>query len=87
MSKKSVKRGQNTIELSSKEYMLLEYLMLNKDKIVSEEMINEALWDMDSQTVSNIINVYIYRLRKKIDKNYTKKLIHTIRGMGYKIGV
>ena len=48
-------------------------------------MINNSLWNMDKQTASNIINVYIYRLRKKIDKNSNIKLIHTIRGMGYKI--
>ena len=83
--KKLVTRASETIKLSSKEYMLLEYLLRNKEKIVTEEMINNSLWDMDDQTASNIISVYIYRLRKKIDKDNNIKLIHTIRGMGYKI--
>ncbi len=83
--KKLVTRTTETIKLSSKEYMLLEYLLRNKEKIVTEDMINNSLWDMDDQTASNIISVYIYRLRKKIDKDNDIKLIHTIRGMGYKI--
>ena len=83
--KKSVTRGERTIKLSSKEYMLLEYMLLNKEKIVSEDMINEVLWDMDDNTASNVISVFIYRLRKKIDKDSELKLIHTIRGLGYKI--
>jgi len=83
--KKSVTRANQAIKLSSKEYMLLEYLLLNKEKIVSEEMINELLWDMDDNTASNVISVFIYRLRKKIDKKSDIKLIHTVRGLGYKI--
>jgi len=80
-----VTKNDKEIKLSSKEYMLLEYLMINKDKVVTEEMINSSLWNMDAQTASNIISVYVYRLRKKIDKDSDIKLIHTIRGMGYKI--
>jgi len=83
--KRIVIRGDKIINLSSKEYMLLEYLLRNKEKIVTEDMINNSLWDMDDQTASNIISVYIYRLRQKIDKSSDTKLIHTIRGMGYKI--
>lgn len=83
--KKIVIRANETIKLSSKEYMLLEYFLRNKEKIVTEDMINNSLWDMDDQTASNIISVYLYRLRKKIDKDSDIKLIHTIRGMGYKI--
>ncbi len=82
---KTVTRGDKKIDLSSKEYILLEYLMFNKNKTVTEDMINNSLWNMDKQTASNIINVYIYRLRKKIDKDHHNKLIHTVRGMGYKI--
>jgi DNA-binding response OmpR family regulator len=84
---KSVKRAKETINLTSKEYVLLEYLMLNQNKLLNEDMINEALWDMDASTASNIVSVYMYRLRNKIDKNADKKLIHTIRGMGYKMGI
>jgi DNA-binding response OmpR family regulator len=83
--KKLVTRDNTIIHLSSKEYMLLEYLLRNKEKVVTEDMINNNLWNMDENTVSNIINVYIYRLRKKIDQDHEIKLIHTIRGMGYKI--
>ncbi len=83
--KKLVTRANEVIKLSSKEYMLLEYMLRNKETIVTEEMINNSLWNMDDQTASNIINVYIYRLRQKIDKESDVKLIHTIRGMGYKI--
>ena len=82
---KLVKRDNNIINLSSKEYMLLELLLRNKNKFISEEDINNSLWNMDEQTASNIIRVYIYRLRKKIDKNFDLKLIHTTRGLGYKI--
>jgi len=85
IDKKTVSRAKNSIELTSKEYILLEYLMINKDKIVTENMINNSLWDMDDTTASNIVTVYMYRVRTKIDKNYDKKLIHTIRGMGYKM--
>jgi len=83
--KKFVTRGDKRIKLSSKEYMLLEYLLRNKEKVITEDMINNSLWDMDEQTASNVISVYIYRLRQAIDKDYKIKLIHTIRGMGYKI--
>ena len=83
--KKFVTRGDKRIKLSSKEYMLLEYLLRNKEKVVTENMINNSLWNMDTQTVSNVISVYIYRLRQVIDKKYNIKLIHTVRGMGYKI--
>ncbi len=83
---KHVTRAGEDIELTSKEYALLEYLLLNKEKIITEEMISSSLWDIDETTSSNIVSVYMYRLRTKIDKNYDLKLIHTIRGMGYKIG-
>lgn len=82
---KSVRRGSQEIVLTSKEYVLLEYLMVNKNKIITVEMINNSLWDMESVTASNIISVYMYRLRVKIDKNFETKLIHTVRGMGYKL--
>jgi len=84
-NKKHVSRNNIEIKLSSKEYMLLEYLIRNKDKFISEDEINNILWNMEEQTASNIIRVYIYRLRKKIDNNQDIKLIHTVRGLGYKI--
>lgn len=85
LAKKKVIRAGVNIILTSKEYVLLEYLMLNKDKIVTEDMINNSLWDMDETTASNIVSVYMYRIRTKIDKSSELKLLHTIRGMGYKL--
>ncbi len=82
---KRVLRAGKDIDFTSKEYVLLEYLMMNKNKIVTEEMINNSIWDMEAITASNIISVYVYRIRTKVDKNFENKLIHTIRGMGYKM--
>ena len=82
---KEVFREEKLIKLTSKEYKILEFMMLNQNKLLSEDMINETLLDMDSSISSNIVSVYMYRLRTKIDKNYDIKLIHTIRGMGYKL--
>ena len=82
---KEVHRENKLIKLTSKEYKILEFMLINSKKLLSEDMINETLLDMDSSIASNIVSVYIYRLRTKIDKNYDKKLIHTIRGMGYKL--
>jgi two-component system, OmpR family, copper resistance phosphate regulon response regulator CusR len=83
--KKSAKRGNDTIVLTAKEFSLLEYLIKHKNHVLSESMISENLSNMDDDTMSNLVNVYIYRLRNKIDKPYEKKLIHTIRGLGFKI--
>mgnify|MGYP000178631864 CR=1 FL=1 len=85
LESKQVTRAGSDIVLTKKEFMLLEFLMIHEGKLVTDEMIGESLWDMDSNAVSNIINVYIYKLRSKIDKNHEKKLLHTIRKMGYKI--
>lgn len=83
--KKTAKRGKDTIVLTAKEFSLLEYLIKNKDRVLSESIISENLSNMDDETMSNLVNVYIYRLRNKIDKPYEKKLIHTVRGLGFKI--
>jgi len=82
---KEVKRGGKHIDLTAKQFELLKYLMINKNKIVTPEMIADNLWEMDDEINSNVINVYISHIRKKIDKDYDKKLIKTIRGMGFKI--
>jgi len=84
-AKKTVKRANVAIELSAKEYALLEFLAVNKDKVVSRSMIIEHLYNEDFDLDSNIIDVFINKLRNKIDRNFNKKLIHTIRGMGYSI--
>ncbi|AXX93698.1 DNA-binding response regulator [Malaciobacter molluscorum LMG 25693] len=82
---KSAKRAEDNINLTAKEFALLEYLIKNKDKVLSESVISSALSNMDDTNISNIVNVYIYRLRNKIDKPYEKKLIKTMRGLGFKI--
>ena len=87
LNSRLVQRDGKKISLTVKEYALLELLIRNRDTIVSEVMIKDALSDMSKNTISNIINVYIYRLRNKIDKNYSLKLIHTIHGVGYMLSI
>ncbi|RXJ91588.1 DNA-binding response regulator [Arcobacter sp. CECT 8983] len=82
---KTAKRGEDMINLTAKEFALLEYLIKNQNKVLSESVISSSLSNMDDMNMSNIVNVYIYRLRNKIDKPYEKKLIKTIRGLGFKI--
>ena len=82
-AKKTVKRDNIQIDLSAKEYALLEYLAVNKNKVISRSNIIEHLYNEEFDLDSNIIDVFINRIRNKIDRNFDKKLIHTIRGMGY----
>lgn len=84
LQKKATRDGK-FIKLTAKEFALLEFLLRNKDKVLSETMISDNLTELNETNMSNIINVYIYRLRNKIDKNFDKKLIKTIRGMGFVI--
>lgn len=81
-------RGKTKIQLSSKEFLLLEYLLRNKNKIVKKEQIISHVWNYDDDILPNTIEVYIGYLRNKIDKPFKDKpnLIHTVRGFGYKIG-
>ncbi|MBU1062290.1 MAG: response regulator transcription factor [Candidatus Omnitrophica bacterium] len=78
-----VRRAGKEISLTSKEYALLEYLMLNADQVVTRTMISEHVWNEDFDSFTNVIDVYIKYLRNKIDKDFEKQLIHTIRGTGY----
>jgi len=82
---KEVRRAGKLIELTAKQFELLKYLMINKNKIVNTDMIHSNLWEMDDEINSNVINVYISHLRKKVDKDFDKKLIKTYRGMGFKL--
>jgi len=82
---REVKRAGEKIRLTVKEYALLEFMMRSPNILLTETIIKENLSDMQHQSMSNIINVYIYRLRNKIDKGYTQKLLHTVRGAGYMI--
>jgi len=76
-------RADQEIELTAKEYTLLEYLVRNANKVVTRTMIAENVWDYSFDNFTNIIDVYINYLRKKIDRDAEKKLIHTVRGIGY----
>ena len=78
-----VTRQGKEIELTSKEYALLEYFMRNPDKILTRTMISEHVWDYDFDSLTNVVDVYVNYLRKKVDKGFEHKLIHTIRGVGY----
>ena len=78
-----VTRGGKRITLTGKEYSLLEYLMRNKGKILTEAMIIEHVWNRTFDSLTNVVNVYIHHLRQKIDKDFDKKLIHNIHGVGY----
>ena len=84
---RQVKRDGRTIQLSAKEYSLLEYLMLNSGRILSRSMIVERIWDQSFENLTNIVDVYIGHLRHKIDEGHEVKLIHTVRGLGYKLDV
>jgi DNA-binding response OmpR family regulator len=83
-----VKRGNKEIKLSNKEFSLLEYLISNKNTIVTKDQIIAHVWDYDADILPNTIEVYIKNLRNKIDKPFDnrKRLINTLRGFGYKIG-
>lgn len=83
----TVTRGNKQINLSSKEFAMLEYLIRNKGIVLSREQIEQHTWDYDYEGASNIIDVYIRYLRKKIDHDFEPKLIHTVRGAGYVLRV
>jgi DNA-binding response OmpR family regulator len=82
----AVKRDGQTIELNSKEFAVLEYLALHYDEVVTRTMIMEHVWGSDFETLSNVVDVYIRYLRKKIDLPGMAPLIHTVRGYGYSLG-
>ncbi|HDP69561.1 MAG TPA: response regulator transcription factor [Actinobacteria bacterium] len=81
-----VKRGAKKIVLTSREYALLEYLARNKNRVLSRTQIAQHVWGYDFDTETNVVDVYIRYLRKKIDEGFNKKIIQTVRGAGYKIG-
>lgn len=80
---REIKRGNTFIELTSKEFSLLEYFIRNKNLVLTRTMISEKVWNIDFFTDTNVIDVYVNHLRKKIDKDFDNKLIHTVRGVGY----
>lgn len=76
-------RSEQEIDLTAKEYGLLEYFIRNPNQVLTRNMIAEHVWDYTFDSFTNIIDVYVNYLRKKVDKDHSKKLIHTIRGVGY----
>lgn len=83
LDSKEVSRGGNGISLTAKEFQLLEYLVRNRNKVVSRADIALNVWDIDFDTKTNVIDVYVNFLRKKLDNDYEKKIIHTQVGVGY----
>jgi two-component system copper resistance phosphate regulon response regulator CusR len=82
---RTVKRAGKRIELTSKEFGLLEYLLRNAGHRITRSMIIEHVWNLSFDTGTNVIDVYINYLRKKIDEGFTPRLIHTVRGVGYEM--
>lgn len=80
---REVTRGGQRIELTAKEYALLEYMMRNAGRVLTRPMIAEHVWNLDFDTFTNVIDVYVNYLRNKIDRGRKPKLIHTVRGSGY----
>jgi len=81
-----VERAGKRIELTSKEFGLLEYLMLNAGRRVTRAMIIEHVWNLSFDTCTNVVDVYVNYLRRKIDDGFGRRLIHTVRGVGYELG-
>jgi heavy metal response regulator len=81
----TVSRAGQEIDLTAKEYALLEYLMRHANRVVTRTMISEHVWDYHFDPMTNVIDVYVNHLRKKIDRDSSQRLIHTIRGVGYMI--
>ena len=76
-------RDNTSIKLSTREFTILEYMIRNKEKVLPREKIEQHIWDYNYEGGTNVVDVYIRYLRKKIDDNFSPKLIHTIRGIGY----
>lgn len=83
LDSKSVIRNQNVIELTPKEFRLLEYFIKNEGRVIAKQEISENVWDIDFDTGTNVVEVYVNYLRNKLDKGFDKKLIHTKFGVGY----
>lgn len=83
----TVLRDNQKIKLSMREFSILEYMIRNKERVLSRESIEQHIWDYGYEGGTNVVDVYIRYLRKKIDNGYSPKLIHTIRGLGYVLKV
>lgn len=85
MNNRQAVRDGETIDLTVREYAILEYLARNKNMVVTREQIRANIWNVEEDINSNVVDVYIRYLRKKIDDDFEEKLIHTIRGVGYRL--
>jgi two-component system, OmpR family, copper resistance phosphate regulon response regulator CusR len=83
LARKEAIREDQHIALTAKEFALLEYLMRNADRVLSRAQISERVWDIDFDTGTNVVEAYIKLLRKKVDRDFEPKLIHTRVGLGY----
>lgn len=86
MYSRVAKRGETVIELSNREFSLLEYLMRNPDRTLSRSQIGDRVWDLNVAATSNVVDVYISALRRKIDRGFPTELIHTVKAVGYRFG-
>src|SRR5690606_37144771 len=84
--RREVRRGDATIELQPREFQLLEFLLRHAGQVVTRTMLLEGVWDYHFDPQTNVIDVHISRLRAKIDRGFDKPLLHTIRGVGYRLG-
>ncbi|MEO8539919.1 MAG: winged helix-turn-helix domain-containing protein, partial [bacterium] len=82
---REARRGQRRIELTAREFALLETLMRHPGQVMSRSQLLDSVWSYDAVTESNVVDIYIHYLRNKIDKGFDRKLLRTVRGMGYAI--
>jgi DNA-binding response OmpR family regulator len=83
----AAERAGKKVELSNKEFALLEYFMRNPNRVLSRTQIGDKVWDMNFEPTSNVVDVYVSSLRKKVDRGFQTELIHTVKGVGYRFGV
>ena len=84
--RREVRRGDRKIDLQPREFQLLEFLMRHAGQVVTRTMLLEGVWDYHFDPQTNVIDVHISRLRSKVDKGFTRELLHTVRGAGYRLG-
>ena len=87
LTQREVRRAGRRIELSPREFSLLEFLMRHPGRVVTKTMLLEHVWDYSFDPQTNVVDVLVHRVRSKVDKDFTPKLIHTIRGVGYRLDV
>jgi two-component system OmpR family response regulator len=85
--RREVRRGGTPIDLQPREFQLLEFLMRHAEQVVTRTMLLEGVWDYHFDPQTNVIDVHMSRLRAKIDRGFDKPLLHTVRGVGYRLGV